>query len=132
MHLVDKHMFPKDYNFDVVNDGIDHRSSMLKLRTRRRRSSVNQQTGIPAAQSRRSSRAVDMAAGEAGVQDGDSESMERVSEEASVKNNAMDENSRSDDDVDSITGAMAALKFVPPSVRFGRGRGRARGGFSRS
>ena len=33
-------------------------------------------------------------------------------------------------DMDDVTSGMSALKFVPPSVRFGRG-GR-RGGFSRS
>ena len=35
-----------------------------------------------------------------------------------------------DADVDELASTMSALKFVPPSVRFGRG-GR-RGGFSRS
>jgi hypothetical protein len=35
-------------------------------------------------------------------------------------------------DMDDLSGAMSALKFVPPSVRFGRGGGRARGGFSRT
>lgn len=37
-----------------------------------------------------------------------------------------------DVDIEDLSGAMSALKFVPPSVRFGRGGGRARGGFSRS
>jgi hypothetical protein len=36
-----------------------------------------------------------------------------------------------DVDMDVLSGAMSALNFVPPSVRFGRGGGRARG-FSRS
>jgi hypothetical protein len=35
-----------------------------------------------------------------------------------------------DADVDELTSTMSALKFVPPSIRFGRG-GR-RGGLSRS
>lgn len=37
-----------------------------------------------------------------------------------------------DMDMDGLTGAMSSLKFVPPSVRFGRGRGRGRAGFSRT
>ena len=36
----------------------------------------------------------------------------------------------SDADIDELVSTMSSLKFVPPSVRFGRG-GR-RGGFSRS
>ena len=34
------------------------------------------------------------------------------------------------DDLEIITSSMSALKFVPPSIRFGRGG--KRGGFSRS
>ena len=40
--------------------------------------------------------------------------------------------SQEDADMEGLTGAMSALKFVPPSVRFGRGRGKGRGGFSRT
>ncbi|KAL4870506.1 hypothetical protein BDV12DRAFT_165736 [Aspergillus spectabilis] len=38
MHLMDKHMFPKTYNFYIVNDGIDKQTSMLRsMQTHRRR-----------------------------------------------------------------------------------------------
>ncbi|BCR85049.1 uncharacterized protein ACHE_20507S [Aspergillus chevalieri] len=30
MHLIDKHMFPKSYNFSIVNDGIDKQTSLLQ------------------------------------------------------------------------------------------------------
>ncbi|PGH23398.1 hypothetical protein AJ80_02508 [Polytolypa hystricis UAMH7299] len=30
MHLIDKHMFPRTYNFFIVNDGIDKHSSLLR------------------------------------------------------------------------------------------------------
>ncbi|KAA8643089.1 hypothetical protein EYZ11_006175 [Aspergillus tanneri] len=30
MHLIDKHMFPKTYNFFIVNDGIDKETSLLR------------------------------------------------------------------------------------------------------
>ena len=36
----------------------------------------------------------------------------------------------SEEVMDDLVGGMSALKFIPPSVRFGRGRGR--GGFSRT
>lgn len=38
--------------------------------------------------------------------------------------------SQPDTEMDDLSGAMSALKFVPTSVRFGRGKGK--GGFSRS
>ncbi|KAL4890484.1 hypothetical protein BDV59DRAFT_95206 [Aspergillus ambiguus] len=40
-HLIDKHMFPKTYNFYIVNDGIDRQTSMLRpTPTHRRRVST--------------------------------------------------------------------------------------------
>ncbi|KAF7596317.1 hypothetical protein BBP40_002461 [Aspergillus hancockii] len=42
MHLIDKHMFPKTYNFHIVNDGIDKQVSMLRpTNFNRRRLSAN-------------------------------------------------------------------------------------------
>ncbi|KAB8073550.1 C2H2 type zinc finger domain protein [Aspergillus leporis] len=42
MHLIDKHMFPKTYNFYIVNDGIDKQTSMLRpANSNRRRLSAN-------------------------------------------------------------------------------------------
>lgn len=38
--------------------------------------------------------------------------------------------SQPDTEMDDLSGAMSALKFVPTSVRFGRGKGK--GGFSRN
>ncbi|PLB33833.1 uncharacterized protein BDW47DRAFT_113299 [Aspergillus candidus] len=37
MHLIDKHMFPKTYNFHIVNDGLDKQTSMLRPRQSHRR-----------------------------------------------------------------------------------------------
>ncbi|KAB8232094.1 C2H2 type zinc finger domain protein [Aspergillus alliaceus] len=37
MHLIDKHMFPKTYNFHIVNDGIDRQTSMLRPANSHRR-----------------------------------------------------------------------------------------------
>lgn len=34
--------------------------------------------------------------------------------------------------MEGLTDAMSSLKFIPTSVRFGRGRGRGREGFSRT
>jgi hypothetical protein len=39
--MIDKHSFPKDYDFFVVNNGIDRRNSMLRPQHRRGGSGVN-------------------------------------------------------------------------------------------
>jgi hypothetical protein len=44
LHCIDKHQFPRDYDFYVVNDGIDRRSSMLRPPHRRRSSTMNSTT----------------------------------------------------------------------------------------
>ncbi|KAF2437983.1 hypothetical protein P171DRAFT_437587 [Karstenula rhodostoma CBS 690.94] len=44
LHCIDKHQFPRDYDFFVVNDGIDRRSSMLRPPHRRRSSTLNSTT----------------------------------------------------------------------------------------
>lgn len=41
LHLIDKHQFPRNYDFFIVNDGIDRRSSMLRPPPRRRSSTIN-------------------------------------------------------------------------------------------
>ena len=123
MHLIDKHMFPKNYDFYVVNDGIDRRTSMLRSGNHRRRSSAAQHMAEIEERRRRNST----------LEKGPSEEQD-VSNIPEVVN---EENASGtcpegakDADIDVLSGAMSALKFVPPSVRFGRGGGRA--GFSRS
>ncbi|TVY26138.1 Zinc finger protein [Lachnellula hyalina] len=125
MHLIDKHLFPKEYDFYVVNDGIDHRNSMLcSGRHRRRSSAVQHMTEIEDRAKKRNSNLETIASapgGDVKGQDGTESSEKDV-----------DSLPSSDDaDMEGLTGAMSSLKFVPPSVRFGRGRGRGRGGFSR-
>ena len=125
MHLADKHMFPKNYDFLIVNDGIDKRSSMLRTRHRKASSAAERavrrekQTGMDEGQKLEVRAPTDE--GEEGTK---AKGAEQVSKAAA--NGAL----AKEVDMDDITSGMSALKFVPPSVRFGRG-GR-RGGFSRS
>ncbi|RDW70285.1 hypothetical protein BP5796_08682 [Coleophoma crateriformis] len=124
-HLIDKHMYPKDYDFYVVNDGIDGRSSMLRSGRHRRRSSAAQHmTNIDDRARRRHSKTSPPI-----VTDAKEDQM--PSEEDPMMTPPTPK-SKEDEDMDGLTGAMSALKFIPPSVRFGRSRGRGRGGFSRS
>jgi hypothetical protein len=127
MHLIDKHMFPKDYDFYVVNDGIDRRSSMLRSGKHRRRSSAAQYMTEIEERRRRNSTMETLDTSEKQVGGG--------SENEAVKEKRAEtaqDGSKNDVDTEGLAGAMSALKFVPPSVRFGRGGGRGRGGFSRS
>jgi hypothetical protein len=126
MHLIDKHMFPKDYDFYVVNDGIDRRSSMLRSGKHRRRNSAAQHMTEIEERRRRNSIMKTSNALQKQVGSDDSEGAQEESSDMGP------EGTKKDVDMDGLAGAMSALKFVPPSVRFGRGGGRGRGGFSRS
>jgi hypothetical protein len=135
MHLIDKHAFPQDYDFYVVNDGIDRRSSMLRSGKHRRRSSAAKIE----ARSRQRSGTLESTVAENGVAATDivrkslstSPVNEKLEPDRSIVVDPKEE--RKDEEMDGLSGAMSALKFVPPSVRFGgRGRGRGRGGFSRN
>jgi hypothetical protein len=128
MHLIDKHMFPKEYDFDVVNDGIDQKSSMLRSGPRRRRTpTVQHGTDINDRTGKRVS-TVENISGSlvAGI---DSTSV-TVQQNDTGAETAATPATRSDLEIDDLTGAMSALKFVPSSVKFGRNKGR--GGFSKS
>jgi hypothetical protein len=133
MHLIDKHLFPKDYDFHVVNDGIDRRSSMLRSGRHRRQSSAAQHmTDIEERVRRRHSELKTIGATEnqSVVQNIREDGMGKT--EDSEPNSVLTPSSQDDADMEGLTGAMSALKFVPPSVRFGRGRGHGRGGFSKT
>lgn len=118
-------MFPKNYNFLIVNEGIDKRSSMPRTRHRRASSAAeravrrDKQAEIKGGQKLEPSVPIDEGR----------EIREGQGAEPEPKP-AANGASASQVDMDMITSGMSALKFVPPSVRFGRG-GR-RGGLSRS
>ena len=120
MHLIDKHLFPKNYDFFIVNTGIDRRSSMLRTHRRgssaasrnlRRDSRTYGTTKIPLLSDERNQ--------------GIPLSSHQTQEESSSSSTNQEA-----PDVDNLTTSMSALRFVPASVRFGRG-GR-RGGLSSS
>lgn len=138
MHLIDKHMFPKNYDFFVVNVGIDKRSSMLRTRHRRPSSAASRalyrehqanggskSSGPPEKETKEATMEPVMpfipTLAEPTVVEPTSFQSEKASR---TQKNA------SDADMDGLSSTLSALKFVPPSVRFGRG-GR-KSGFSRS
>ncbi|KAK3169335.1 hypothetical protein OEA41_008718 [Lepraria neglecta] len=117
MHLTDKHMFPKNYDFLIVNTGIDKRSSMLRSRHRRPSSAASRAF-------HREKRSNGVEENTSIANDSPPADMSKIEPLVAAKTPSPDA------DVDELASTMSALKFVPPSVRFGRG-GR-RGGFSRS
>ncbi|MCJ1247226.1 hypothetical protein MMC30_004440 [Trapelia coarctata] len=132
MHLIDKHQFPKNYDFLVVNTGMDKRSSMLRGHRRhssiasyaaQRRSSIHQASDAPHGESSSASQAV----GTDGNQPSSHHSPKVSREDPSSPRRQV---VKRQDDVDSLADSLSALKFVPPSVRFGRGGRKA--GFARS
>ncbi|CAL8582140.1 hypothetical protein XPA_007812 [Xanthoria parietina] len=127
MHLQDKHFFPRDYDYFIVNDGIDKRSSMLRTRHRRASSAAsralhrNQKNG--GVQQEQQS----PLQGAAHIQDTKGPDLERISSSDPPGEDAAGTSPASRNrDMEELTSTMSALKFVPPSVRFGRG-GRAAG-----
>lgn len=121
MHLVDAHMFPRNYDFFIVNDGLDNRKSMLRPdRSYRRRSSA-------------SSRA--MHRKDLKVSKGESHATaSSVKQDQSASNKGQSVHGKmsgqlTDTTMDDIADSMAALKFIPKSVTFGRRQG---GGLAKS
>ncbi|KAK3692409.1 hypothetical protein B0T22DRAFT_12902 [Podospora appendiculata] len=131
MHLIDKHMYPKNFFFAITRDGIDgRRSLLLEGGHRRRRSSIATMTAATA----RTSRAQPSAASASADTDASTStektemSPEAEAQAADTEQNRVEQ--PADVEMDGLAGAMSALQFVPPSIRFGRGRKKA--GFSKS
>lgn len=126
-HLVDKHGFPRNYDFFVVNSGIDGRRSML-------RAGVDAQGHRKSSRERRGSSATDATQDTEATSVSEQTSGEREEEEIVAKAEVKEESSRTEmqpkatSAVDDLTSSMSSLKMVPRSVRFGRGRA----GFAKS
>ncbi|OHE96092.1 zinc finger protein [Colletotrichum orchidophilum] len=121
MHLIDKHGFPKNYFFAVTKEGVDGRRSLLVEAGHHRRKSSNA-FSITKGSKRRSS-ILDSSTSQGGES--------QMSGDAVAKSEAgpvpaqLATMERSDTEMEDLAGAMSALNFVPNSVRFGRGGGRA-------
>lgn len=123
LHLIDKHMYPKNFFFALTKEGVDGRTSLLLETGHRRRKSPSE--------SRRRPRG-----GPDERHDGD-DSQEKPSEPedktpsrkspsnqgAALPPEDNDQIMEGDNDqaMEGLTDAMSALKFVPRNVRFGRG-----------
>lgn len=118
LHLIDKHMFPKNYNFRIVDFGIDRADSMLRG-GQRRRLSVNE-----IANQRRSSQStsvthtVQSGTADQGQVNGLNLQDSKISRiTPPVHNKPGTISNAFDESVDELQSSFAALKFVPPSVQ---------------
>jgi hypothetical protein len=121
MHLIDKHMYPKNFFFVISREGIDGRRSLLLegQRRRRRRSSTGTSSRPSSSQGQGQSQELDVA--EESSRPTESRAAEELPREA-------DAQQQPDTVMEDLSGAMSALQFVPMSVRFGRGK---KAGFSK-
>ncbi|QPH01993.1 hypothetical protein C2857_006198 [Epichloe festucae Fl1] len=120
LHLIDKHMYPRNFYFGVTKDGIDGRRSLLVEGTHQRRTSS---TASVSKESRRRASAVE---GKEVASKGKDDVSGRYSSDTKAEVKQVKQ--RDDAEMADLAGAMSALQFVPASVRFGRGRA----GFSKS
>jgi len=125
-HLIDKHMYPKNYFFALTKDGVDGRQSLLlEGGQHRRRSSTATTVSISKASQRRQS----LRQGEATKPPG--EDQQEVAPASPQKPSEQVIPAEVPDvEMDGLAGAMSALQFVPPCIKFGRGRGKV--GFAKS
>ncbi|KAK7517444.1 uncharacterized protein IWZ02DRAFT_488808 [Phyllosticta citriasiana] len=148
-HMVAKHAYPKNYNFTVLKFGIDGLNSMLienkpsgssrlhhpprhqkppkrnpEVANPAPKRIVFEEDGMTPQESanlvpKSESEPMDLGADS-------SEPIVDVPESTPSSSNA-------DETMEDVTKSVAALRFIPPSIRFGRGsRGRGRGGFAKS
>ncbi|KAI1268352.1 hypothetical protein F5Y18DRAFT_226180 [Xylariaceae sp. FL1019] len=121
-HLIDKHMYPPNYFFAVTRDGIDGKESLLlEGGHRRRRSSTATTISVSKAPQHKDNN---------GLPEGRREEDPKGPRSMSSGEGEGKTQAESPDvDMEGLAGAMSALQFVPQSVKFGRGRGKA--GFAR-
>ncbi|AEO58062.1 hypothetical protein MYCTH_2305080 [Thermothelomyces thermophilus ATCC 42464] len=121
MHLIDKHMYPKNFFFAITREGIDGRRSLLlessgsrqKSRTAR---AAHQQPSQTQAQ------------GQAQRVDASANMIAAADERQAAESNRRSPEQLPEEEMEDLTSAMSSLRFVPMSVRFGRGK---RAGFAK-
>lgn len=149
LHSIDKHGFPKNYDFFIVNDGLDHRNSMLRQNYRQGRRGGRFRGG---ANNQRSPRddTTDTAKSDL-PDDGDLDQLnprtriaygqqtrgvprfqiqKSVFSTSTPHTQPFTEQNQSkpdqlDSEMDDITRSMSVLRFVPRSVMFNRSKAKA-------
>lgn len=107
LHLIDKHMFPKVYNFRIIDQGLDKTNSLLRGGQRRRVSTTDS-----ISHRRRAS----LLPSESAVSEDVAEPLkpDESADEAKGDGARVHKDATS---VDELEQSFAALQFVPPSVQ---------------
>lgn len=114
--MIDKHMYPKNFFFAITKQGIDGRRSLLVEGShQRRRSSASVHTSAPR---QKATTSVAPASGPSEAQGGAG----KAEKEGQGAAKSDPDEDKPDEEMADLAGAMSNLQFVPPSVRFGRGR----------
>ncbi|SMR47682.1 unnamed protein product [Zymoseptoria tritici ST99CH_3D1] len=118
-HLIDKHLFPKNYDFLIVNNGIDGRRSMLR-------------PGVDAQGHRRSSREGRGSSSTEATQSTEATSVSQQTDVSELTPRPAEKKVEPKQDLllDSVTKSMSSLQFVPRSITFGKRKGKS--GFAKS
>ncbi|KAI9677462.1 MAG: hypothetical protein M1817_006416 [Caeruleum heppii] len=143
-HMIDKHLFPRNYDFFIINDGVDGRSSMLRTRGHQRRNSAAAHAAQIAQRAKRRNSLMEASkqpqpdqatndtthniptarkTADASDDDSDDDVSDASTPPPQAPSGTASKNGTLEEDVGGLTNAMASLKFVPPSIRFGRRRG---------
>ncbi|KAF8462068.1 hypothetical protein BDZ91DRAFT_699232 [Kalaharituber pfeilii] len=158
LHVIDKHGFPKDFYFRVVDYGIDNCNSLLRTprkypnnNNNNNNNSNKQQNTSPKSPSKQTETAAPTShhlAGKSKEEDvmqveADRDDNEPVEDHAKVRVRASKkppttrggrgrkpETSNADKEMADVTAMMASVKLVPRSIRFGRGGGHGAVGFA--
>ncbi|KAJ5148799.1 hypothetical protein N7448_000377 [Penicillium atrosanguineum] len=102
LHLIDKHMFPRSYNFYIINDGIDRQTSMLRPLNSHRRRISNVSISSHEGRLRRRSSA--------------SQTQPPVNSPQAPETQLKAPQKSDDMEIDELEKSMSALRFVPTSV----------------
>ncbi|GKZ81528.1 hypothetical protein AnigIFM56816_006049 [Aspergillus niger] len=115
MHLIDKHMFHKTYNFYIVNDGIDKQTSLLRTpHDHRRRLS----SAAPGPTSPKEGR---LRYRQTSISQADSGASAQKGPQATNRQDAAAAPA-GDEGIAELERSMSALRFVPASVVRSRGK----------
>ena len=125
-HLVDKHNFPRNYDFFIVDSGIDGKRSMLRpgVDAQGHRKSSRERSGSSFTEKSAGTEATSTSEVMPDVQ---AEKVQAVAKEEKKKANAAPV-ARSG--VDDLVESMSSLKMVPRSITFGKRKGKS--GFAKS
>jgi hypothetical protein len=133
-HLVDKHGFPRNYDFLLVDHGIDGRRSMLRPGVdedgHRKSSRERLRSESTTTETTQTTEATSV--GEEGPSQ-TQDAVGKAAESESEKNelgNAKAAGASKDVSMDELTTSMLSMKMVPRSVTFGKRKGRS--GFAKS